>query len=52
MDGIDEIPAITSFTGEITYISQNIIHLPVYIDIPHLCQPPKSQKDEKLEEFL
>ena len=31
---IDEIPNTSTFTGNITYISQNIINLPVYANIP------------------
>ena len=34
---IDEIYNILTFTGNITYISQNIINLPVYANIPHIC---------------
>ena len=35
-----------------TYISQNIINLPVYVNIPHIHEPPKIQQDKQLEEFL
>ena len=37
----DEIPNTSTFTGNITYISQNIINLPVYANIPSIYDPPK-----------
>ena len=43
---------ISTFTGNITYISQNIINLPVYVNIPHIYDPLKVQHDKQLEEFL
>ena len=49
---IDEIPNTSTFTGNITYISQNIISLPVYANIPHTYDPPKVQHDKQLEEFF
>ena len=49
---IDEIPTICTFTGNITYIPQNIINLPVYANIPHVYNPSKVQHDKQLEEFL
>ena len=49
---IDEIPNTSTFTGNITYISQNIINLPVYANIPRIYDPLKVQKDKQLEEFL
>ena len=48
----DEIPNNSTFTGNITYISQNIINLPVYANIPHIYDPPKIQNDKQLEEVL
>ena len=48
----DEFPSITSFTGDITHISQNIINLPVRINIPHLLESLKVKHDRELEEFL
>ena len=49
---IDEIPNIPTFTGSITYTSQNIINLPVYVNISHIYYPPKVQQNQQLEEFL
>ena len=49
---IDEIQNILTFTGNTTYISQNITNLPVYANIPHIYDPPKVQHDKQLEEFL
>ena len=49
---IDEIPNTSTFTGNITYISQNIINLPVYTNFPCRNNPPKVQHDKQLEEFL
>ena len=49
---IDEIPNTSPFTGNITYISQNFINLPVCDNIPHIYDPPKVQQDKQLEEFL
>ena len=49
---IDEIPITSTFTGNITYISQNIINLPVYANIPHIYDPLKIEQDKQLEEFL
>ena len=49
---IDEIPNTSTFAGNITYISQNIIHLPVYANIPRICHPLKVQQDKQLEELL
>ena len=49
---IDEIPNTSTFAGNITYISQNIIHLPVYANILHICHPLKVQQDKQLEELL
>ena len=48
----DQIPNTSTFTGNITYISQNIINLPVCANIPCIYDPPKVQKDKQLEEFL
>ena len=49
---IDEIPNTSTFTGNITYISQNIVKLLVYANIPCIYDPPKVQQDKQLEEFL
>ena len=49
---VDEIPNIPTFTGNITYISQNVINLPVYVNILHIYDPPKVQHNQQLEEFL
>ena len=49
---IDEIPNISTFTGNITYISQNIINFPVHANIPYIYDPLKVQQDKQLEEFL
>ena len=49
---IDEIPTTSTFAGNITHISQNIINLPVYVNIPHIYELPKIQQDKQLEEFL
>ena len=49
---IDEIPNTSTFIGNITYISQNIINLPVYANIPCIYDLPKVQQDKQLEEFL
>ena len=49
---IDEIHNILTFTGNTTYISQNIIKLPVYANIPHIYDPLKVQHDKQLEECL
>ena len=35
-----------------THISQNIINLPMYVNIPHIYEPTKIQQDQQLEEFL
>ena len=35
-----------------TYISQNIINLPVSADIPRIYDLPKVQHDKQLDEFL
>ena len=51
-NSIDEIHNILTFTGNITYISQNIINLPVYANILHIYDLPKVQHDKQLEEFL
>ena len=48
----DEISIITPSIGNIIYIPQNIINLPVYINIPHIYEPPKIKQDKELEEFL
>ena len=47
-----QIPNTSTFTGNITYISQNIINLSVNANIPHTCGLLKVQQDEQLEEFL
>ena len=44
---IDEIPSTSTFTGNITYISQNIINLPVYANIPCIYDLPKLQQDKQ-----
>ena len=49
---IDEIPNTSTFTGNITYISQNIINLSVYANIPCIYDLPKVQQNKQLEEFL
>ena len=49
---IDEIHNILTFTDNITYISQNIINLPVYANIPWIYELPKVQHNKQLEEFL
>ena len=49
---IDEIPTTSTFAGNITHISQNIINLPVYVNIPHIYEPPKIQQGKQLEELL
>ena len=49
---INEIPNTSTFTGHITHISQNIINLPVYANIPCICDPLKVHQDKQLEEFL
>ena len=49
---IGEIPTITTFTGNITHISQNIVNLHVCVNIPHTYELPKTQQDQQLEEFL
>ena len=49
---IDEIPNTSTFTGNITYISWNIINLPVYANIPRICHLLKVQQNNQLEEFL
>ena len=49
---IDEIPNTSTFIGNISYISQKIINLPVYANIPHIHDLPKVQQDKQLEEFL
>ena len=41
---IDEIPNTSTFTGNITYISQNIINLPVYANIPHISDHQRYNK--------
>ena len=48
---IDEIPNMCSFTGNITYISQNIINLLVYANIPHVYDQLKVQHDKQSEKF-
>ena len=49
---IGEIPNTSTFTGNITHISQNIINLPVYAYIPCMYDPLKVQQYKQLEEFL
>ena len=49
---IDEIPNIFTFTGNITYISQNIINLPVYSNISSIYDLLKVQHNKQLEEYL
>ena len=49
---IDEIPTTSTFAGNITHISQDIINLPVYVNIPHRYEPLNIQQDKQLEEFL
>ena len=49
---IDEIHNILTFTGNITYISQNIINFPVCANIPWIYDLLKVQQDKQLEEFL
>ena len=49
---IDEIPNTSTFTGNITLISQNFINLPVHANIPCIYELPKVQQDKQLEEFL
>ena len=44
----DEIPIITTFTGNITHISQNIVNLPVYVNIPPMYELPKIQQNQQL----
>ena len=49
---IDEIPIIISFIGDITHIPQNIINLPVHINIPQINELLKIEQDKELEEFV
>ena len=49
---IDEIPSTSPVTGNITTLPQSIINLPVYVNIPHIYEPPKIQQDKQLGEFL
>ena len=49
---IEEIPSILTFTVNVTHIVQNFINLPVYANILCIFDPPKIQRDKRLDEFL
>ena len=49
---INEIHNILTFIGNITYISQSIIDLPVHANIPRIYDPLKMQHNKQLEEFF